>query len=389
MAGSRSISTAVVFSLALNLRPAVTSLGSALADVSVARNLTAAVLVALPLWAIGLGGWATPWVHSRLGTHRTVTLSLATLGVSLVVRVLGGQVLLVAGTALACLAIALLGTLLPLLAKGFSRAYTAALGIGSTAGALVTPAVVTSASWQAGLAVWAFVALLAQQVWSRTHASVVPPTVSRSSRSWALMVHFGLLSAVTFLVMGWFPAILRGAGVPASYAGACLALSMAMGLPMMWLVPGWTLRWRNQTLLVVILATPNIAGVTGLLVAPGLAPWLWATLTGLGMGSLAFALTTIGMRSTDTGLSALVQGYGYLLAGVCVLACGWLHWQTGTWRAPLVLALAVLLGQIVSGYRAVHDCSAGDRIVRAGRLGDRAGADHGGLGCARPGHAPG
>ncbi len=123
MAGSRSISTAVVFSLALNLRPAVTSLGSALVDVSVARNLTAAVLVALPLWAIGLGGWATPWVHSRLGTHRTVTLSLVTLGFSLVVRVLGGQVLLVAGTALACLAIALLGTLLPLLAKGFSR-YT-------------------------------------------------------------------------------------------------------------------------------------------------------------------------------------------------------------------------------------------------------------------------
>ena len=102
----------------------------------------------------------------------------------------------------------------------------------------------------------------------------------------------------------------------------------------------------------VVLAVPNVIGVTGLLLAPATAPWLWAAATGLGMGSLAFALTTISLRSKDNSpnLSAVVQGVGYVIAGFGVLACGWLHTQTGTWRAPLLLVLAILLGQIVSGH---------------------------------------
>ena len=65
-----AVSTAMIFVLALNLRPAVTSLGAALPDIPAAGSLVAAVLVALPLWAIGLGGWATPWVCARAGTTR-------------------------------------------------------------------------------------------------------------------------------------------------------------------------------------------------------------------------------------------------------------------------------------------------------------------------------
>lgn len=354
MSRSTNISTVVVFALALNLRPAVTSLGAALADVSVARNLTAAVLVALPLWAIGIGGWLTPWLRRHWGTHRTVTISLVGLMLSLVMRVLNGATLLLGGTALACFSIAVLGTMLPLLARG-SAGYTLGLGLGSTAGALITPTVVTTWSWQVGLGMWALVALVAQQVWWRTRVEVLPPrTAPGKARAGALIIHFGLISTVTFLVMGWLPGILRDADVSATTAGACLALSMAMGLPMMWLVPAWTRTWHNQTLLVVVLATPNVIGVTGLLLAPGAAPWVWSAATGLGMGGLAFTLTTISLRSTDNSarLSAVVQGVGYLIAGFGVLVCGWLHTETGTWRAPLLLVLAILLGQVVSGHLA-------------------------------------
>src|SRR5690242_10378072 len=151
-------STVVIFLLAINLRPAVTSLGAALPDISVAGNLVAAVLVALPLWAIGLGGWATPWLCSRVGTHRTVSVGLAGLVLSLAGRVLGGSAQLLVGTALACLSIAVLGTMLPLLAQG-SAAFTFGLGVGSTAGALVTPTAVMSSSWRVALGVWATAAL--------------------------------------------------------------------------------------------------------------------------------------------------------------------------------------------------------------------------------------
>ena len=104
------------------------------------------------------------------------------------------------GTALACLSIAVLGIMLPLLARG-SAGYPLGLGLGSTAGALVTPAVVTTSSWQVGLGLWALAALLAQQIWRRTQAElVVPRAVARSGRAGALTVHFGLISTVTFLV---------------------------------------------------------------------------------------------------------------------------------------------------------------------------------------------
>jgi CP family cyanate transporter-like MFS transporter len=176
--------------------------------------------------------------------------------------------------------------------------------------------------------------------------------VGKPERASALTIHFGLISTVTFLVMGWLPGILRDAGVSPTTAGACLAVSMAMGLPMMWLVPGWTRRWNNQTLLVVTLAVPNVIGVAGLLLAPALAPWVWAAATGMGMGSLAFVLTTISLRSKDSSLSlsAVVQGVGYVIAGFGVLACGWLHTRTGTWQVPLLLVLAILLGQVISGH---------------------------------------
>src|SRR5690242_1547779 len=57
-----TVSTFLIFVLAINLRPAVTSLGAALPDISIAGDLVGAVLVALPLWAIGLGGWGTLWL---------------------------------------------------------------------------------------------------------------------------------------------------------------------------------------------------------------------------------------------------------------------------------------------------------------------------------------
>jgi CP family cyanate transporter-like MFS transporter len=350
-----TVSTVVIFVLAINLRPAVTSLGAALPDIPVAGDLVAAVLVALPLWAIGLGGWATPWLCGRVGTRRTVSVALLGLVLSLTGRVLGGSAPLLAGTALACLSIAVLGTMLPLLANG-SAAFTLGLGLGSTAGALVTPTAVLSSSWRVALGLWAVVALLALQVWRRAPGEFVSP---RATSGWvpasALTIHFGLISTVTFLVMGWLPGILRDAGVPPATAGACLALSMAMGLPMMWLVPGWTRRTTNQTLLVIALATPNVIGVGGLLLAPAVAPWLWAAATGAGMGALAFALTTISLRSkgSSLALSATVQGVGYVIAGFGVLACGWLHTYTGAWRTPLLLVLAILLGQVLSGHATV------------------------------------
>jgi len=189
--------------------------------------------------------------------------------------------------------------------------------------------------------------------------SLSPRRLFSSAVSWHLTVYFGLVSTLTFLVMGWLPGILRGAGLSAGVAGSCLALCMAMGLPMMWLVPFLVHRGRYQSLVVIGLALLNAVGLLGLMLAPAFMPWLWAVGLGLGMGGLAMALTTISVRAggnadVATALSGMVQGLGYIIAGVGALACGLLHSVTGSWRAPLIMALVVLCGQVWSGTRAAR-----------------------------------
>ncbi|RSM77330.1 MFS transporter [Kibdelosporangium aridum] len=360
-------SAAVVFLLGLNLRPAVTSLGSALPDIATAPGVTgavAAVLVALPLWVCGIGGLLTPWLQAATGTQRTVQVALVLLAVAQVIRVAGGSVLLVAGTVLVCVAIALIATMLPLLVGGkstaFSVCYTLSLGCGSTAGALITPWIVSESSWRFGLAGWAVLAAITVP-FSRglggnrpSRGALSPFAVSKSGPAWGLTVYFGLVSTVTFLVMGWLPAILRDAGVSADVAGACLSLAMILGLPMMWLVPWWVHKRHNQHALLALLVLPSMVSVVGLLVAPAVMPWLWATGLGIGMGGIALALTSIPRRAgadpqITTALSAMVQGGGYLIAGVGALACGLVHTITQSWQVSLVMVLAVLCGQACAG----------------------------------------
>jgi CP family cyanate transporter-like MFS transporter len=370
---TRPISLAVVvFLLGLNLRPAVTSLGAALPDVATVPGVTgavAAVLVALPLWACGFGGLIAPWLYAVNGTQRTVWYALALLVLAQIVRVVDGPILLVAGTALVCLAIALIGTMLPLLVRGktsvFGVCYTLSLGCGSTAGALITPWVVGLSSWRIGLASWAVLAVVTIPFWRKVDtpaprkSRVGPLALVKSGQAWALTVYFGLVSTVSFLAMGWLPAILRDAGLSADTAGACLSLAMVLGLPMMWLVPWWVHKGFSQPALLAILVVPAMIGVAGLLVAPAMLPWLWAAGLGIGMGGIALALTSIPRRAGNdpdltTSLSAMVQGGGYLLAGVCALACGLVHGLTRSWQVSLVMILLVLCGQAVAGLLAIR-----------------------------------
>jgi len=168
--GSRfALSLAVLVAvplLALNLRPAVTSMGTVLPDITAHTGMSAAfasAIVAAPVWCFAAGG-ALAWaLRVRLGTSQAVTFSLVVLALSLGARVFGGAYLLLAGTITACLAIAVLGTLLPVIVHAapsrewatLTGFYVAALGSGSAVGALVTPHITGHSSWQVGASSWA------------------------------------------------------------------------------------------------------------------------------------------------------------------------------------------------------------------------------------------
>lgn len=367
-----------VFLLALNLRPAVTSIGVVLKDIQGSTGMSAtlaAAEVAAPVWCFAAGG-ALAWsARVRWGTRRTVAGALAVLAVALLARIVAGPQVLLGGTIVACLSIAVLGTLLPAIVHTapprqwatLTGCYVAALGAGSGIGALLTSPVADAISWQAAAGGWALLAGAGWLAW-RVAARQMPepPVTGRPARvsplrlrpigtAWALTIHFGLTSGLTFAIMGWLPGILRDrAAVPPQAVGWLFTLAMVLGVPIALRVPRWARRAGRQSSLAVALAAPTGLAVLGLLIAPAAAPWLWVAGLGLGMPSVSLGLVLISLRSeprTDTAaaLSSMVQGAGYALSGAVALGIGLLYGATLSWHWPLIGLLIVLCGQMGSG----------------------------------------
>src|SRR5699024_9855056 len=59
-------------------------------------------------------------------------------------------------------------------------------------------------------------------------------------------------------------------------------------------------------------------------------------------------------------VSTMAQGFGYLFAGLGPFGLGWLHTATGSWTAPLLALIILLVFQLVIGAFASQD-----RHVRA------------------------
>ncbi|MGH2896941.1 MAG: hypothetical protein ACRDPM_27240, partial [Solirubrobacteraceae bacterium] len=149
-------------------------------------------------------------------------------------------------------------------------------------------------------------------------------------------------------------------GASDSRAGFLLSLSIVVGLLTSTTLPGLATRMRNQRWLVVASWAVWATGLTGILVAPMSAPYVWVVLLGLGQNStfpLALMLIVLrgGSVATTEGLSTLSQSVGYVLAAIFPLAVGALHGATGSWTPALILLLALLAPQLGFGLAAGRD----------------------------------
>ena len=113
------------------------------------------------------------------------------------------------------------------------------------------------------------------------------------------------------------------------------------------------LRGRVERVTPAIIPVLSIAGIVGLITAPG-AFLVWVILCGLACGaSLSMSLSLFSLRArTHQGASALsgmAQSGGYLIAATGPILFGALLSATGGWLAPLLLVAIVLAGQLVVG----------------------------------------
>jgi CP family cyanate transporter-like MFS transporter len=169
---------------------------------------------------------------------------------------------------------------------------------------------------------------------------------------------FGLQSLSFYAMLTWLPDILESdAGVSAATAGGLTALAAVLGGPASLVVPTVAARFRSQVVPVLVLTTPTLVALVGLLVAPSSAPLLWALLYGFGTGSsFPLSMTLVLLRTRDvaqTGrLSAAAQSAGYLLAATGPVVVGALAEVTGGWRTALLALVAVQVVQATAGVAA-------------------------------------
>lgn len=373
---------------ALNLRPAITSLGALLEEARVGLHMSgsvAGVLTSVPPLCFAVFGVAAPRLARRFGPGAVVCAGMAAITVGLLVRPFaGGTAGFLAASALALMGIAVSNVLMPVIVKRYfpdrvgsmTGLYSMALALGTSLAAAATVPVTQAlgGSWRVGLAVWAAVAAVAVLPWiavvrdrdrarpsaAAAAAEDVPaPRMTRSPTAWALGCFFGLQATGAYITMGWMPQIFRDAGVSASTAGVLLAVTMVMGVPLAFVIPRLASRMKNQGPIVIALGVCGLAGYLGLLLAPVAGAWLWAVLLGVSNCAFPLALTMIGMRSrTGAGvvrLSAFAQSTGYLLSIPGPLLVGVLYQHSGGWTLPLGLMAGLLVPQMIVGVMAGRD----------------------------------
>ncbi|MFH8987639.1 CynX/NimT family MFS transporter [Streptomyces sp. NPDC017940] len=384
---------------ALNLRPAITSLGALLEEVRDGLGMSgtlAGLLTSVPPLCFAVFGSLAPRLARRFGPPAVVCAGMVAIAAGLLIRpFVGGTVGFLAASALALMGIAVSNVLMPVIVKrwfpdrvgSMTGLYSMALALGTSLAAAVTVPLTDAlgGSWRTGLAVWATIAVVAVVPWipltrhraaGEAGAERVPAAVRRqdealrithSRTAWALACFFGLQATAAYITMGWMPQIFRDAGVPAGEAGVLLAVTMAMGVPLAFVIPRVATRLPHQGPVVAVLGACGLAGYAGLYFAPAGGAWAWALLCGISNCAFPLALTMVGMRARSSAgvakLSAFAQSTGYLISIPGPLLVGVLYQHSGGWGLPIALMAGLMVPQIAVGILAGRDRTVEDEVA--------------------------
>ncbi|MFK0086685.1 CynX/NimT family MFS transporter [Pseudomonas sp. NPDC090755] len=364
--------------VALNLRPALSSMAPLLSQVSDSLGLSASqagLLTTLPVLCLGLFAPLAPVLARRFGSERVILGILLTLAAGIAVRSAFGATGLFLGSIMAGASIGVIGVLLPGIVKRdfpqhagtLTGVYTMALCLGAAmaAGATVPLSQHLGDSWSLGLGFWLVPALLAVLVWlpqarqghGAHHVAYRVRGLLRDPLAWQVTLYMGLQSSLAYIVFGWLPSILIGRGLTPTQAGLVLSGSVIVQLVSSLAAPWLATRGKDQRLAIVLVMLLALAGLFGCLYAPLEGLWGWAIVLGLGQGgTFALALTLIVLRSRDAhvaaNLSSMAQGVGYTLASMGPFAVGLVHDLTGGWSAVGWIFAVLGIGAIGFGLKA-------------------------------------
>lgn len=354
------------------MRSPLSSVGPVLPGISADLGLTSAVAGlsgTIPLVAFSVLALSTPFLIARFGPEKTLGGAVLVLASAILLRSAGGAPAFFAGTALIATGIAVANVVLPgLVRERFPDripTLSAMNVIVMNAGAAVASAIAlplardAGLGWAGALAIWTAPALVALVVWTIAAKAVLaddhgnqrvrtPPTgmlrVARRASTWQLAVLFGSQSAGIYTLLTWLATILRSHGVDPTLAGLLVGAISALGIVGALGVGPFVQRGHLPSAFGLMVVTYTIGllliGVSGPVAIIG------TILCGIAQGACFSMVLTLISRQADPAdvpaTSALVQGVGYVIAGVAPFTVGAMFDALGSWWVPLVFVAGLM-----------------------------------------------
>lgn len=408
-----------VLTAALSLRGPIVSPTPVLRDIEADLGITGASAGLLTTAPVLMFALLTPLAAvfvRRTGAEMALLVSLSGVLLGTVIRTVPDFGFMLAGMMVIGASITIGNVVIPVIIRRdvapervglVTAAYAATMNVGSLLTSSLTAPLASLIGWPLALLTWSFITVAGIVLWgahltrsrrkgpgaerysgefaprreghdAASGLDIDPATITgplpvigsrRAERSmmrrpvtWLLVASFGLQSFLYYGLSTWLPAIASDElGVGPDAAGALASIYQGAGIAGAFVVP-FLARWTPRLVPPVVICVSWVVLGVGLLAAPELLG-LWLAIGAIGHagGFVVIFSVLVAVARSDSeaaGLSALVQGGGYVVAATGGPVFGLLHDLTGSWTPALVLVLAlvgvysaVLIGASVASMR--------------------------------------
>lgn len=365
-----------IFLVALNLRPAITSIGPMLdiiRDDLALSNTQVSLLTVIPVICMGVFAMLAPILNKAIGLNKTMYLMLLLLAVATGIRfsVTSFSVLLLTAF-IAGVAIAVIGPLLSALIKQYFPMHVAVvvgiysfgMGMGATLSTGLTGVFYEKAgSYSFALAVWAAIAILGMIAWAVTAKHPIEvkqvsekPVVKgenpwRSKKAWSFLIFFGLQTALFFSVLTYLVPIAVSNGMTLLQAGTLLSLMTVVQIFMNIGFPIVLQKFTSRTPALVVILALGIVSIGLMWTADPLWFAIGVLVMGIPLGGLFPICLLMPMDATDTAeetnsWTAMMQTGGFIIGGILPLLVASLYDYTENHYVTLFVFLLLFVAML-------------------------------------------
>lgn len=371
-----SLMVLAILFVALNLRPAISSIGPMLEPIRADLDLSnseVSLLTAVPVFCMGLFAPLAVLFGRKFGLKRSIAMLLVAIGLFTLIRgFVPTYPVLLASAFFIGLAIAIISPLLsamikrdfPMRTAALIGVYSFGMGLGATLSAGLTGVFYTVADWPLAIASWSLLSVAAIIIWVRVKqpaevkveetaidgVALVSPW--KNKRAWYMLLFFGFQSAFFFSMLTWLAPIAIEKGMTVLAAGGVLTLMTAVQIVGNISIPLMFNKFPSRLAWILIVLAFGTVGIFLLMFGNVEAIWIAAACIGVALGGLfpiALLMPLDETTSADEANSwtAMTQSGGYIISAFMPLTIGIIYDATGNHDITLMLFLAFIVLMVV------------------------------------------